>query len=236
MARKKSSQKKTASSHDFSHSPFKSLKGLSAFEAPRAKAVSGKDTCDEIKQTGAPATDHHAFADEMGFLGVKPLPGRGLEAPALGKGGAAKASTAPNASREEQDKAAFLDAVGAMTTTFSDDWPDDEMPRQAVPRRMKQVERGQLKPEAELDLHGLKVDDAAAKVRFFLQDSSYHGFQTLLIITGKGLHSADGPVLREAVEKLLSLSGGLVLEWGVAPRRYGGDGALVVFLRRPVAG
>ncbi len=236
MARKKSSQKQAAPAQEFSHSPFKSLKGLSAFEAPSEKAVACKDVLGEIKQTDAPAADHHAFSDEMDFLGVKPLPGRGLNPPAPGQGGMAKMSTAPHASREELDKAAFLDAIGAMTTTFNDDWPDDETRRQAVPRRMKQVERGLLKPEAELDLHGLTVDEAAAKVRFFLQDSSYHGFQTLLIITGKGLHSSDGPVLREAMEKLLSLTGGQVLEWGVAPRRYGGDGALVVFLRRPDAG
>jgi DNA-nicking Smr family endonuclease len=70
------------------------------------------------------------------------------------------------------------------------------------------------------------------KVPFFLQDSVYQGFQTVLIITGKGLHSKEGPVLRTAVEKLLSQQKEQVLEWGLAPQRYGGSGALVVFLRR----
>jgi DNA-nicking Smr family endonuclease len=96
---------------------------------------------------------------------------------------------------------------------------------------MRQVGRGQLKPEAELDLHGLTVEESSAQVRFFLQNASYQGFRVVLVITGKGLHSNDEPVLRRAMEKLLNELREQVLEWGVAPRRYGGDGALVVFLR-----
>ena len=80
--------------------------------------------------------------------------------------------------------------------------------------------------------HGLTVDEASAKIKFFLQDATYQGFQTVLVITGKGLHSSDGPVLRRAMEVLLTKNSKQVIEWGVAPRRYGGDGALVVFLRR----
>jgi DNA-nicking Smr family endonuclease len=133
--------------------------------------------------------------------------------------------------RVDNDSAAFLDAVGSMEKTFKDEWLEDEPAKQAVPRRMRQVERGQLKPEDKLDLHGLTIDEACPKVRFFLQDAIYQGFKTVLIITGKGLHSSDGPVLRQAVEKLLGQQRELVIEWGVAPRRYGGDGALVVFLR-----
>jgi DNA-nicking Smr family endonuclease len=39
-------------------------------------------------------------------------------------------------------------------------------------------------------------------------------------------------VLRQAVEALLQESKRQVVEWGLAPRRYGGSGALVVFLRK----
>ena len=38
-----------------------------------------------------------------------------------------------------------------------------------------------------------------------------------------------------AMEKLLDRQREHVVEWGVAPRRHGGDGALVVFLRQVVA-
>jgi len=141
----------------------------------------------------------------------------------------------PKQSREEREESAFLEAIGNVEKVFKDEWPEDEPARQAVPRRMKQVERGQLKPEVELDLHGLTVAEASAKVRFFLQDAIYHGFQTALVITGKGLHSNDGPVLRQAMETLLNQQPEQVVEWGIAPRRYGGEGALVVFLRQVAA-
>ena len=97
---------------------------------------------------------------------------------------------------------------------------------------MRQLRRGQLVPEDQLDLHGLHRHEALEKVRFFLEDAAYHGRRTVLIVTGRGQHSAEGPVLREAVARYLrEEQGGQVLEWGVAPKNYGGDGALVVFLR-----
>ena len=231
MARKKSSQRKTARPQEFSHSPFEPLKGLSAFSAPLppeppaqpAEPAGGEED-------NAPAENR--FAEEMSFLGVKPLSGRVIAPAGSDQEESSKTPVGPEPSRQEQDKAAFLAAIGGKTTTFSDAWPEESPARHALPRRMKQVERGQLRPEAELDLHGLTVDEAVAKVRFFLQNATFQEFQAVLIITGRGLHSSDGPVLREAVTKLLGQLREQVLEWGMAPRRYGGDGALVVFLRR----
>lgn len=225
MARKKTTQK------DFVNSPFKSLKGLSAYETPPRQPVKESVAKPAAGRAGSSAGDEHSFADEMDFLGVKPLPGRAAEEPGAARQAAPEAPLEPRLSREEQDRAAFLAALGAMETTFRDEWPQDEAEVRATPRRMRQLMRGQLRPEAELDLHGLTVDAALAKVRFFLDDGRFHGLQTLLLITGKGLHSSEGPVLRQAVERLLAQLTGQVVEWGPAPRRLGGDGALVVFLR-----
>ncbi len=233
MAKKKSSKQKNPEQKEFSSSPFKKLKGLSAFQEPVSQP---KDKTDESKvvETTKPSSsseEHCSFADEMDFLGVKPLSGEVAQEPVVEDVLKVKSDPLPESSREERDKAAFLDALGSMETTFKDEWSEEEPEKQAVPRRMKQVERGQLKPETELDLHGLTIDEASGKVKFFLQDSVFQGFQTVLIITGKGLHSKEGPVLRTAVEKLLSQQKEQVLEWGHAPQRYGGSGALVVFLR-----
>ncbi len=235
MARKKSLPRKSATVKEFNHSPFKSLKGLSAFDAPQAQDKADKADEASVKKTDPAADDLHAFVDEMGFLGVKPLPGRDASATGAGKARVPQKPHSADLSREQRDRDAFLEALGSMTTTFADDWPEAELGSQAVPRRIRQVARGLLKPQAELDLHGMTADEAMSKVRFFLQNSSCRGLQTLLIITGKGLHSSDGPVLRLAVEKLLAQMHELVIEWGGAPRRYGGSGALVVFLRRPAA-
>lgn len=221
MAKKKSS-KKTTSAKEFSNSPFKSLKGLSAYEGQPAQKAA--------KQPARPkspvSTEDSSFADEMEFLGVKALSGKKDEdhdnLPGL------KPET-PRRTRAESDQEMFLDALGSIETAFKDEWPEDE--QKAAPRRMRQVERGQLKPEDELDLHGMTAEEAAGKVQLFLQRAVFNGFKTVRIITGKGLRSEKQPVLRSAVEKVLNHQRDQVVEWGVAPQRLGGDGALIVFLR-----
>ena len=235
MAKKKSSKQKTPSPKEFSSSPFKNLKGLSAFAEQEPQSPANVEKSAKTEKQTIP-DGQYSFADEMDFLGVEALSGAVIEEQDTAENASEEVPSAPKCSRVDSarvdnDSAAFLDAIGSMEKTFKDEWPEDESVKQAVPRRMKQVERGQLKPEAELDLHGLTIDEACPKARFFLQDSIYQGFKTALIITGKGLHSSDGPVLRQAVEKLLDQQREQVIEWGIAPRRYGGDGALVVFLR-----
>ena len=228
MARKKSS-KKTAPQNTFSHSPFKNLKGLSAFEPDRAEppkdapqGVEGKAPLPEA------ATEQTSFVEEMGFLGVKPLPEREKELPVMDDASGAEPN---NPSRLERDNEEFFSAIGALDKVFKDEWQEESHPK-ALPRRMKQVEKGQLKPQAELDLHGLTVAEATSRVSYFLQNSIYQGFDVVLVITGKGLHSDGGPVLRQAIEDVLASCREEVVEWGVAPGRYGGSGALVVFLRK----
>jgi DNA-nicking Smr family endonuclease len=96
---------------------------------------------------------------------------------------------------------------------------------------MKQLERGEVQPAGTLDLHGLTRDEALARSRAYLAHAARQGWPVVLLVTGKGLHSQEGPVLRREVERLLAATRDLVLEWGVAPRRHGGSGALAVFLK-----
>jgi len=232
MAKKKSTKQKNSTPKEFSSSPFKKLKGLSALKDPPALPKSVDDQKSSVTgNTAALSKDGVSFADEMGFLGVKPLPGKTIEGAAPKQGRAVQPPVCPENPKEELDRESFLEALGSMEKTVVDEWSEEEPVNKAVPRRMKQVERGQLKPEAELDLHGLTVEEACTKVRFFLQDALYRGCRTVLVITGKGSHSSDGPVLRIAMERLLESQRELVLEWGLAPQRYGGRGALIVFLR-----
>ncbi|NCO53628.1 MAG: DNA mismatch repair protein MutS, partial [Deltaproteobacteria bacterium] len=100
--------------------------------------------------------------------------------------------------------------------------------------RLRQLERGRLIPNASLDLHGVAASLVAEKIGHFLQDARYQGWQTLLIVTGRGLHSPTGQTLvRDAAEKYLRQNAeGQVAEWGRAPRSYGGEGALAVFLKQ----
>ena len=132
-------------------------------------------------------------------------------------------------STAEQDE--FLSAVDRFDPGKKDSMPAEPARPQAQPRRLKQLERGNLKPVATLDLHGLLREEALARTRSFLNHAARQGWPAVVIVTGKGLHSPAGPVLRQAVEQLLTAVPHLVLEWAQAPRPYGGAGALVVFPR-----
>jgi len=224
MAKKKSSRKNT-SEKDFSNSPFKSLKGLSALEGKTAAKKQGVTKQNDSKPSDY--RDESSFADEMEFLGVKPMSESSGESeehlPGL-------KPEIQKRSRAETDQEMFLDALGSVKKVFKDEWPEDAG-QKAVPRRMRQVERGRLTPEDEIDLHGMTIEEATDKVSLFLQRAVLNGFKTVRIVTGKGLHSNDGPVLRAVVEKILTHQRDQVVEWGAAPRRMGGEGALIVFLR-----
>jgi len=167
------------------------------------------------------------FAEEMARLGVDPsAEDVSIAAPSP--------SVAPDGNEEKPpatDKDLFLSALGTMEVTFQDEFPAEEEPP-ATARRIKLLRKGRLHPEASLDLHGMSREEARSRVRFFLEDALYHGRKTVLIITGRGKSSGTEPILRAEMERYLSLEGkAWVSEWSRAPRQYGGDGALVVFLK-----
>lgn len=82
-----------------------------------------------------------------------------------------------------------------------------------------------------LDLHGYTVGDVEYLVKNFIQSSIAQGFQKVLIIHGKGLHSAQGKsLLKEEVKRILHHQS-QVLSYGQASAKEGGSGALWVVLR-----
>jgi DNA-nicking Smr family endonuclease len=201
--------------NSFNHNPFKPLKGLPVSGEAKPRPT----TPPPLPSPPGEADDSDLFAREMTALNVRPVAGDSPGPPAESR------------PAEEDGLSDFLAAVGTLDKTFRDDPPEGEEPPRARPRRMKQLERGELKPAGELDLHGLTRDEAVARARTFLAQAVRQKWPVVIIVTGKGLHSAEGPVLRRAVERLLDTSRDLVLEWGAAPRRYGGAGALVAFLK-----
>jgi DNA-nicking Smr family endonuclease len=93
--------------------------------------------------------------------------------------------------------------------------------------------RGRARPDVEIDLHGLRGDDAAAEVVRFVRRAHRCGARLLRIVHGKGLHSEGGmPVLRDRTVDALSRGGAapLVLAFVSAPEVQGGTGALLVRL------
>lgn len=88
-----------------------------------------------------------------------------------------------------------------------------------------------LRPQRYLDLHGTIVNDALALVDSFLKEAERSGLKKVLIIHGKGNHTASGSVLREAVKRYLQ-EHPTAGEIGAAEREDGGSGATWVLIRQ----
>lgn len=100
----------------------------------------------------------------------------------------------------------------------------------ALRRRIKQ---GVIDAQDELDLHGLTKADAFGVVDRFLHSAIGRGLAVVRIITGRGLHSAETAVLKNA---LTEWTNGPLLGYAyttcLAPQSHGGEGVTYVFLRR----
>jgi DNA-nicking Smr family endonuclease len=205
---------------DFRNTPFKNVQGVSVCKPSDSDAQAGKVPPRDPSSTG------DDFFAQMTQLGVQPLApgGEQVSSSSVGKPPA-------EALDHKSDRQLFLDSLGSFDATFQDEVPEPAR-RPAQPSRMKLLQRGKLEIEATLDLHGLTRREALERVGYFLENASFHQLQTVLIVTGKGTHSAGEAVLRSAVEEdLRDSSHPAILEWGRAPREHGGEGALVVFLR-----
>ncbi len=101
-------------------------------------------------------------------------------------------------------------------------------------RQLLRLERGELPVEMRLDLHGYTEDEARRAVLDALERAARRALRCLLIVHGRGLRSAAGPVLKEALPGWLSQSprGRRVLAFTSARPAQGGAGATLVLLRK----
>jgi DNA-nicking Smr family endonuclease len=105
-----------------------------------------------------------------------------------------------------------------------------EEPGERLSKAEKRAKLQRMKPQAEIDLHGLKVKEALELLEKFLRDSLRKGLKKVLIIHGKGNHSTGSPVLGKEVRKFLERCA-FAGEIHPAPREMGGNGAVWVILR-----
>ena len=92
------------------------------------------------------------------------------------------------------------------------------------------LRRGQWTIQAELDLHGLRREQARDMLAQFVRDSGRRGHRCLRVVHGKG-HGSPGrqPVLKERVQRWLAQSA-QVVAFTQASAPEGGAGALIVLL------
>ncbi|MEF7612668.1 Smr/MutS family protein [Aquincola sp. MAHUQ-54] len=96
-----------------------------------------------------------------------------------------------------------------------------------VPRRLR---RGQWAIQSQIDLHGLRRDEAREQLGAFLHEAQAAGHRCIRVVHGKGLGSPGRtPVLKGKVRAWL-VQNQLVQAFVQARASEGGHGALVVLL------
>ena len=93
------------------------------------------------------------------------------------------------------------------------------------------------------DLHGLTLDEANKRVKEIIKSCSEKNYREVLFITGKGLHSNQGDVYKSSDLSKLRFSvpayinsdpeiSGLILSIVNPPQKEGGEGALLIKLKK----
>lgn len=104
--------------------------------------------------------------------------------------------------------------------------------RRSMPSRLRRLKKGGIRISSELDLHGYFREEALLRLESFIASCFAKGREAVLVITGKGNNSPEGPVIQTAVSDWLTNQGrAMVAEFHFAPPNMGGKGAFVVFLR-----
>lgn len=112
-------------------------------------------------------------------------------------------------------------------------------PLAPLERRLRQkLARGRAAPDAAIDLHGLRRQEAFVALRQFLSRAQRDGARLVLVVTGKGerggAQDGDAGVLRRSVPQWLRAPEyhAIIVGFEEAARPHGGAGALYVRLRR----
>jgi DNA-nicking Smr family endonuclease len=94
------------------------------------------------------------------------------------------------------------------------------------------LRRGQWTIQSQLDLHGLRRDEAREQLATFVRDTLRRGERCVRVVHGKG-HGSPGrePVLKSRVQRWLAQCA-QVIAFTQATAPQGGAGARVVLLER----
>lgn len=94
----------------------------------------------------------------------------------------------------------------------------------------RRIRQGLIRPQASLDLHGCRRQEALDLLEDFVDDALRRGQRMLIVIHGQGFRSQSDAVLRPLVRRWLG-DHPAVLAWCPAQPRDGAAGASYVYLR-----
>lgn len=122
---------------------------------------------------------------------------------------------------DEMDITSLLDTDADLSYRRPGVGPD-------VPQKLR---RGVWSIQAQVDLHGLRTDDAREALGKFIRTAHKQGIRCIRVVHGKGLGSpGKAPVLKDKVRRWL-VQKAEVLCFVQAPPMQGGKGALLVLLQ-----
>lgn len=195
----------------------------------------------------AQAADHDPHAFRRVTKAVTPLKQTGRRVASSGsatpqRDGTALAGLAPISAAIAMRRAAAMgESVGRADAGFSDGAEVAHLLSEggtafvranAAPDTARNLRKGQWPAGAELDLHGLRVEQARHAVLSFLDECLEHEIRCVRIVHGKGYGSQGlEPVLKDKVRTWLVQKAD-VMAFSQAPEREGGAGALLVLLRQ----
>jgi DNA-nicking Smr family endonuclease len=209
--------------------PFAELARLRAALHERrrvADAAASADREREIERETAERRERDLFASSVGH--VISLRKTATPPPA-------KPRPAPIARQRQRDEAAAL--VESISDEFTAESLLDTDDALSYRRSgigidvVRKLRRGVWVMQAEIDLHGLRRDQARERIDGFLRDAARDGLRCVRVVHGKGLGSPGRePVLKAKVKSWL-VQRSEVLAFTHARPADGGHGALLVLLR-----
>jgi DNA-nicking Smr family endonuclease len=229
VANKKQQNQNPPKAKEFRAAPFSALKGIpvsAALQSEPIKPITRKEPeapengYDLFLQAVSDVRPFHSPAKKPVPAGVHPLQ---------------KSAKKAVEERLVVEENVFLAEISRLKldTKFADSVPDEGELQPLSGNRLRQVKQGVVSVSHQLDLHGLTREEALEALPRFLQSAQKMNQKAVLVITGKGNHSLEQPVLHQAVASWLRDTGrSIVLEFAPAPREMGGSGAYVVFLRQ----
>ena len=154
--------------------------------------------------------------------------------PPSGRADIAVARPEPEPRQRQADERAALkealsDEVDVETLLLTDDGLSFRRPGVAADV-VTRLRRGHWAIQGQIDLHGLRRDEAREQLGAFVREATRRGQRCLRVVHGKG-HGSPGrqPVLKGKVQRWLAQSGS-VIAFAQASGPEGGAGALIVLL------
>jgi len=98
-------------------------------------------------------------------------------------------------------------------------------------RFVKLLEKGKIEPDGVIDLHGLNLNNAKKTLNRYLFNAYNNYKRNILIITGIGLNKT-GLLKKEVPIWLMENEiSKLIINCRIAPKSFGGEGALIVRIK-----